>query len=116
MATRLATDRRIEIELKSLRLMFGDLPEVAQEWAELSDGERVSWSLDWDQLMGALKVTLDPYYRSGAMTDDQRTRYRAILRQLHEALPLIERLRLYPPPVPLEAPDAPGEPGAPGRG
>ncbi len=49
MATRLAIDQRVEIELKSLRLMLGDLPEVAQEWDELSDGERVSRSLDWDQ-------------------------------------------------------------------
>ena len=116
MATRLAIDQRVEIELKSLRLMLGDLPEVAQEWDELSDGERVSWSLDWDQLMGALKVTLDPYYRSGAMNDDQRARYCTILRQLKEALPLIERLQLYPPPVPLDEPHAPGEPGGPGCG
>jgi hypothetical protein len=114
MATRLATDRRIGIDLASLRLMLGDLPEVAQEWDELSDGERVSWSLDWDQLMGALKVTLDPYYRSGAMTDDQRARYGTILGQLKEALPLIQRLQLYPPPVPLDEPDVPGEPGRPG--
>ncbi len=107
MATRSAIDQRVEVDLESLHLMLGDLPEVAQEWDELSDGERVSWSLDWDQLMGALKVTLDPYYRSGDMTADQRARYREILRQLQEALPLIQRLRLYPPPVPLEEPSAP---------
>ena len=66
--------------------------------------------------MGALKVTLDPYYRAGHMTDDQRARYREILRQLKEALPTIQRLRLYPPTVPLDAADAPAKPGAPGRG
>ncbi len=108
MVTRPVT--QIEIDLESLRLMLGDLPEVAQEWDELSDGERVSWSLDWDQLMGALQVTLDPSYRSGAMSDEQRARYGTIRRELKEALPTIEQLQLYPPPVPLE------EAGARGRG
>ena len=93
--------RHIDIELKSLRLMLGDLPEVAAEWPELGDGERASWSLDWDQLMGALQVILEPSYRAGAMTPDQQACYQELLHDLREALPFIAQIELLPPPVPL---------------
>lgn len=46
---------------------------------------------------------LDAQYRSGQMTSDQQARYREVLRQLKEALPIIKQLNLYRPPVPLEA-------------
>jgi len=102
MAAPTTTDERIAIGLESLRLTLGDLSEVAGEWTRLNDGERASWSLDWDQLMATYLPLLERSYRSGAMTPDQQACYREILRQLKEALPLIERLQLYPPPVPLE--------------
>ena len=51
MATEI-TSGHVEIELKSLGLMVGDLWEVVDEWDSLDDGERASWSLDWDQVMG----------------------------------------------------------------
>jgi hypothetical protein len=101
MVTKTAVNRRIEIDLESLRLMLGDLPEVAEDWARMGEGERVSWSLDWDQVMGGVQVTLDPPYRAGEMTPDQRARYRDLLRELAAALPVIERLQLQPPSVPL---------------
>ncbi len=94
-------DGRIDIGLESLRLALGDLPEVAEEWAELADGERASWSLDWDQLMGTYLVLLERHYRAGTMTPDQRALYHELLDRLQAALPLIEQLQLYPPPVPL---------------
>jgi hypothetical protein len=75
---------------------------VAAEWAQLPDGERAHWSLDWDQLMGGDLRLLDPCYRAGAMTSEQQERYRAVLSELKAALPLIERLDLYRPTVPLE--------------
>jgi hypothetical protein len=102
MASPPATDHFVEIGLESLRLMLGDLPDVAAEWDEISDGERVSWSLDWDQLMATDLKLLDPIYRSGSMTPDQQSRYHTVLAQLKDALPLIERLDLYPPMVSLE--------------
>ncbi len=101
MVTKTAANSRIETDLESLRLMLGDLPEVADDWARMGEAERVSWSLDWDQVMGGLRVTLDPSYRAGAMTPDQQARYRDLLRRLAEARPLLERLRLQPPSAPL---------------
>jgi hypothetical protein len=103
MATPATTDRSIEIGLESLRLMLDDLLEVAGEWARLGDSERASWSLDWDQVIATDLNLLDHYYHAGEMTSDQQARYQELLCQLKAALPLIERLGLYPPPVSLEA-------------
>jgi hypothetical protein len=99
MVAETATRKRIEIELRSLELMLGDLADVAEAWAHLPDAERAAWSLDWDQLMGGLKATLDPAYRNGAMAPDHRERYRGLLGSLEQALPMIDRLRLYRPSV-----------------
>jgi hypothetical protein len=102
MATPTSIDPRIDTGLESLRLMLGDLPEVAEEWNQLDDGERAHWSLDWDQLMGSHLRLLEERFRAGQMTAAQQQRYRAVLSELKGALPLIERLDLYRPPVPLE--------------
>lgn len=101
MAAPTATDRRVAIGLESLRLMLGDLPEVAEDWARMGEGERASWSLDWDQMMGTYHPLLERHYHAGTMTPDQQARYRDLLRRLAEARPLIERLGLQPPSTPL---------------
>lgn len=102
MATDADVGERINIYLECDSLMLGDLPEIAEEWAELPEGERISWSLDWDQIMGGDLPFLEAQYRGGAMTRTQQTRYRKLLKRLKEHLPIIERLGLYPPRVPLE--------------
>ena len=101
MATRATPDRRIENALDAVFSMLGDLPEVAGEWDDLTDGERASWSLEWDHAMGTYLVVLDRHYCSGELTSAQQASYRKLLQELKEALPLIEKLKLYPPPVPL---------------
>lgn len=103
MAAQTTTAAVVSRELASLELMLGDLPEIAAEWASLGEGERVSWSLDWDQLMGVLGVAVDPSYRAGHMAADQQARYRAMLGKLRDALPIIERLGLACPPVSLDS-------------
>ena len=102
MVARTATLRRIEIALDALDAALDDLPEVAEEWQELADGERASWSLDWDHLMGTYLITLDRYKRHGDMTAEQISRYRALLTRLREALPVIDSLSLYRPPIRLD--------------
>src|SRR6266542_7171539 len=57
-------DQGIEIGLKSLRLMLDDLPEVARDWPQMSDAERASWSLDWDQVIGGEVRLLERQRRS----------------------------------------------------
>ena len=103
MATQAAASRRVSTELESLRLMTGDLAEVAAEWPELSGAERASWSLDWDQIMGSLEVVLDPAYRGGSMTPDQQERYRELLSRLRDGMPTLECLGLQRPSIRLDA-------------
>ncbi len=102
MATRTAASRRVSLELASLRLMIGDLADVAAEWPELSGAGRAAWSLDWDQIMGSLEGVLDPAYRAGSMTPDQRERYRELLSRLRDGTPTLERLGLQRPSIQLE--------------
>ena len=102
MATTTDAQERAMIILDSLELTVGDLTEVADEWDDLADGERVSWSIDWSNEMSGLQ-SLARYAAENALTADQQARYRDLLRRLAGALPIIERLDLYRPPVSLEA-------------
>jgi hypothetical protein len=102
MAAPSKTDPRVEIGLEELRTVLGDLREVSVEWDAMSDGERASWSADWDQLMTTYLPLLDRHARANRMPEEQLDRYREVLRALREALPTIERLDLCRPSVPLE--------------
>jgi hypothetical protein len=102
MGAKPATPEKVELELRCLELMLTDLPEIAEEWDTIGDGERVSWSRDWDQLMGALEAILYPTYQSGSMTDEQRVRYRQILCTLQASLSTLRRVGLREPTVPLD--------------
>lgn len=101
MATQTAAITAVDRGLISLALMLSDLPAVAEEWDELSEAERASWSLDWDQEMGALPVVLVPAYRDGRMTDTQAANYRELWLRLGAGLPTIRRLNLWRPPMAL---------------
>ena len=88
---------QIEIELESLRLMIDDLREVADEWDTLDGAERAAWSLDWDQVMGALGVVRRPAFENGQMTPDQHRRYRCLTDELTREAPFLHRLNLSAP-------------------
>jgi hypothetical protein len=102
MATTTDAQQRAMIDLKTIALMLVDLPEVANEWAKLGEGERVSWSLDWSNEMSGLQC-LAEYAREGLLTPGQEARLRDLLVELKAALPIVRRLNLYAPPVLLEA-------------
>jgi hypothetical protein len=86
-----------DIQLATLDLMLDDLADVADEWEVIDDAQRVTWSLDWDQLMGAVDSELAPRYRAGAMTTGQVDLYCKAMRRLEVALPLLIRLGLRCP-------------------
>lgn len=102
MAPQAELDIRLDVRLEALRALLADLPEVARDWPHLTDAERTSWSLDWDQIMGALGAVLDPAYRGGTMPDEQRSRYREALAGLRAALPCVRTLKLAVPKIPLD--------------
>ena len=86
---------RLGNRLQWAHLTLDELTEVAEEWQEMPDGERTSWSLDWDQVMGSDLPEIEQYYRCGKLTAEQRARYRDLRRRLKAALPTIERLNLF---------------------
>jgi hypothetical protein len=86
-----------DLELASLDLMLSDLADVAAEWDVIGDAQRVTWSLDWDQIIGAVDRDLSPRYREGAMTMGQADLYCNVTRRLAAALPLLIRLGLRCP-------------------
>lgn len=92
---------RIDISLDAVAAEAEFLPGLASFWDEETLVNKDVWLLEWRDLMMRLEK-LDEEYRSGRMTPDQQARYRRLLRKLSEATPIIERLELYPPPIPLE--------------
>lgn len=102
MATATEVAERIDSGLHALIAEVEWLPHVEAEWANYSDLNRASFSLDWDHLLADYLTELDRYYRSGAMSAEQRARYRTLLCTITDVLPLFERLGLLPIPVSLE--------------
>ena len=88
--------------LKYVHAIIDELDDFSGKWNHLDEGERVSWSLDWDQAMGAHLRFLEQQYGRQVMTEAQAGRYRDLLRRIKEHLPVIHGLGLYSPPLPLE--------------
>lgn len=92
--------RRALMTLSTVELMVNDLPEVAADWDELSDGERESWSLDWGNEMAALG-RLAEVAAEGQLAADDRARFERLVRTLDDALPTIDHLKLRRPSLPV---------------
>lgn len=93
---------RVERSLNALLAELRELPGVAADWDNFSDGERAAIALDWDHLLADYLAELAGFQHSGVMTAEQETRYRGLVRQLHEAQPLFHRLGLQPVPLPAD--------------
>ena len=93
---------RAERDLLALLTEIDDLSAVAEEWPATLDGERASIALDCDHLMATYLKELNGYWRAGQLSAEQEARYAVVRRKLREAMPLIERLDFYRPPVPLD--------------
>ena len=97
MATPTAIASRIERSLHALLAETKALTST-EEWDALPDGERAAIALDWDHLLADYHGELDRFSHSGEMTAEQQQRYRELLQQLQEALPIFTRLGLLPLP------------------
>ncbi|MGE0543239.1 MAG: hypothetical protein AB7R89_24025 [Dehalococcoidia bacterium] len=98
MATPTEQQQRALSYLRSLELMVDDLPEIADEWDELSDGECESWSHDWDNEMAKLTF-LGEYVAQGVLADDDERRYSEVVQKLRDAAPLIRQTHLRSPQI-----------------
>lgn len=92
-------EERTDRDFDLVEAMLDELPDIAAQWAALSDGERVSFGLEWDNDMGAIAQFLADHQR-GYLTPAQETRLVAVLRRLRQERTLLEGLGLY---YPIEA-------------
>ncbi len=97
-----AITARIERSLTALLAEVNDLATVGAEWQSLPEWNQASIALDWSHLMADYLTELDNFYRSDAMTADQQARFNVLRGQLTTSLPIIARLNLYRPPIPLD--------------
>ena len=90
------TIERALVRLSTTELMLGDLPEVAAEWDSLAEGERASWSIEWDNEMAGL-AQLSQMAACGVLTPDLYSRFRQLLAALNDVAPILDRLNLSSP-------------------
>ncbi len=93
----------IDNDLRIITTEIEALRELASDPAEAEDSWRVyDFSIGWGVLISGRLKRVEHYYRLGELTETQEARYRELRRELKEAMPLIERLNLGWPHVPLE--------------
>ena len=93
---------RIDEMLREAETMLDDLPLIEEDGPEsLVNGPWLWWPFQWDRLI----ITTLPKLveQQDQMSSDQRQRFDAVLRRLREAVPLLERLRIPLPRIPLAA-------------
>ena len=102
----MAQDTKITEHInRSLRYdhaMLDELAEVTAEWEALPDGERASWSMDWDQFALEKFPRITREFRTGVMTPEQEASYHHLLQRIEENRDLIERFGLTMPRIPVE--------------
>ncbi len=86
-----------------LKMYEPAMRHLIDAYIRAEESEQVSLSLDWAHLMADYLTELDEYFRGGQLTRDQEERYRSLLGKLKDVRPIIQQLRLYPPPVALDA-------------
>ncbi|MGE5591416.1 MAG: hypothetical protein ACM3ZA_12495 [Bacillota bacterium] len=90
---------------RTLNWLFGgaaDIRELAVDWPDLDQAERASQELEWFADMTGELPFLHEQYMTGAMSEEQRRRYLALLRELQEMLPVMRQIDLELPHVPIE--------------
>ncbi len=105
MVAKITVEQRAGIFGQAVNLMLADLPMIAAEQHDFDDAERASWSLVWGYAMAAQLGELDELYRRGDLSAEHVMRYRTLIEQRKESLPVIHRLNFFPPPVSLSPDD-----------
>lgn len=106
-------DGRLERRLANAELTIDgtltqveDLPDLAEELAGKSAVEAqaqfATESADWYQAMSDIEY-LEILARQGRLSDPTAVRYERLKEAIAQQLPLIERLELYVPEIPLES-------------
>jgi hypothetical protein len=93
----------VDTDLGMIGSAIEALRDLALDPRKAQDGDRVyDFSIKWGVLLSGRLKRLEHYHREGGLTEDQRSHYRELRRDLKGAIPLMERLGLGKPRVPLE--------------
>ncbi len=93
----------IDADLRMIATGMEVLCELGSDPAKAEDRWRVyDFSIRWGVLMSGRLKRVEHYHRLGELTDAQEVRYGELRRELKKGMPLIERLDLGRPGVPLE--------------
>jgi hypothetical protein len=93
----------IDADLRMVADGIGALQDLASDPAKAQDRWRVyDFGIRWGVLMSGRLERVEHYHRLGELTEAQEARYQELRRELEGAVPLIERLDLARPRVPLE--------------
>ena len=93
----------VETDLDMLASGIEALNDLAADPNGAQDGARVyDFSIRWGVLMSGRLKRLEHYYRAGELAENHRSRYREVRRRLKDAAPLIKRLDIGRPDIPLE--------------
>lgn len=92
----------IERDLNMIEEAIKGLRELASDPEKAENGSRIyDFNVRWGTLMSGRLRRLEHYYRGGELTDRQEESYRGLRRKLEDTMPLIERLGVTRPTVPL---------------
>jgi hypothetical protein len=93
----------VDADLGMVGLGIEALRDLALDPEKAQDDDRVyDFSIRWGVLLSGRLKRLEHYYREGRLNEDQRSHYQELRRDLKDAVPLMERLGLGKPRVPLE--------------
>lgn len=70
---------------------WGDVPEIAHEWADMQPHERTDFLLEWPIREDRLRQ-LTSYAEQGALTPAQQARYRDLMRVVTQHRAVLARL------------------------
>ena len=85
--------RRIDLGLNAVDAVLRDLSTVASTWDSMTDGERITWRLEWGNEMSRLRQ-LAAEEAAGRMSGGQAARCRNLVERARAAQASIDALGL----------------------
>jgi hypothetical protein len=96
MAAKASDPQRIELALRTIDAALGELPSFADDWQQLSEDERLDWSLSWGNEMAKLRQ-LTEAEAAGHVDPRHFDAIRALAERAVQSLDLVKQLGLRAP-------------------
>ncbi|MBA2454655.1 MAG: hypothetical protein H0V47_15905 [Chloroflexia bacterium] len=104
MATTTTQSERIDLQLKYIAGTLADLEDVARDWDQEPIHVTLAWPMEWRNDMDGLEFLYEAYERR-VLNEEQQEYFLNLLDWVQRLLPVIQRLELDVPRVPLNTCD-----------